>query len=93
MTRRRLTPPWCTKACSESLSHRFLRLTQCFWDGVPPFPETKCRGRNEARYPAVFTSDRSTSATLHAWATQPRGVYGGSASKISLIDPTHASDM
>src|SRR6185437_16505596 len=34
---------------------------------------------------------RSTSATLHACATQPRGRNGGSASKISLIDPTHAS--
>ena len=34
---------------------------------------------------------RRTSATLHAWATQPRGVNGGSASKISLIEPTHAS--
>ena len=36
-------------------------------------------------------SARSTSATLQACATQPRGVYGGSASKISLIEPTHAS--
>ena len=35
---------------------------------------------------AVFTQQRSTSATLHACATQPRGVNGGSASKISLID-------
>ena len=40
---------------------------------------------------AVLTQQRSTSATLHACATQPRGVYGSSASKISLIDPTHAS--
>src|SRR6185503_5393393 len=40
---------------------------------------------------AVFTQHRSTSATLHAWAMQPRGVKGGSASKISLIEPTHAS--
>src|SRR6266508_544331 len=42
---------------------------------------------------AVFTKVRSTSATLHACAMQPRGVYGGSASKISLIEPTHASLM
>ena len=34
---------------------------------------------------------RRTSATLHACATQPRGTYGGSASKISAIDPTQAS--
>ena len=36
-----------------------------------------------------FTSDqvRSTSATLHAWAMQPRGVWGGSPSKISLMVP------
>ncbi len=34
----------------------------------------------------------STSATLHACATHPRGVYGASASKISLIVPMHASD-
>ena len=40
---------------------------------------------------AVFSRIRRTSATLHACATHPRGIYGGSASKISLIDPTHAS--
>ena len=40
---------------------------------------------------AVFSRHRSTSATLHAWATQPRGVYGASASKISLTDPTQAA--
>ena len=40
---------------------------------------------------AVFSRQRSTSATLHACAMQPRGVYGGSASKISLIEPMHAS--
>ena len=39
----------------------------------------------------VFTQQRSTSATLQAWAMQPRGVYGASASKISLIEPMHAS--
>src|SRR5215472_1478976 len=42
-------------------------------------------------HPVVFAHERSTSATLHAWATQPRGVNGGSASKTSLIDPMHAS--
>ena len=42
-------------------------------------------------YPAVLTQQRSTSATLHAWAMQPRGVNGASASKISLIEPMHAS--
>src|SRR5690349_11903403 len=36
----------------------------------------------------VLASARSTSATLQAWETQPRGVYGGSASKISLIVPS-----
>ena len=36
-------------------------------------------------------SSGSTSATLQAWATQPRGVYGGSASKTSLIEPRQAS--
>ena len=40
---------------------------------------------------AVFTQQRSTSATLQACATHPRGVNGSSASNISLIDPTHAS--
>ena len=40
---------------------------------------------------AVFTRTRSTSATLQACATQPRGVNGGSASKISLIVPIAAS--
>jgi len=39
---------------------------------------------------AVFTQQRSASATLQAWAMHPRGVYGSSASKISLIVPTHA---
>src|SRR5438874_8736344 len=39
-------------------------------------------------YSAVLTQQRSTSATLQAWATQPRGVKGGSASKISLMEPT-----
>jgi len=34
---------------------------------------------------------RSTSATLQACATQPRDVNGGSASKISLIEPIVAS--
>ena len=37
----------------------------------------------------VFHQARRTSATLHACATQPRGVNGGSASKISLIVPIH----
>ena len=39
----------------------------------------------------VRTQERSTSATLHAWATQPRGVYGSTASKTSLIEPMQAS--
>ena len=34
---------------------------------------------------AVFTHPRSTSATLQAWATQPLGAQGSSASKTSLI--------
>src|SRR5271165_6939810 len=37
--------------------------------------------------PEVFIQQRSTSATLQAWAMQPRGVCGGSASKISLMVP------
>jgi hypothetical protein len=40
---------------------------------------------------AVFCKQRSTSATLQAWAMQPRGVNGGSASKTSLIEPIPAS--
>ena len=43
------------------------------------------------RQSAVFTQQRSISATLQAWATHPRGVKGGSASKISLMVPTQAS--
>src|SRR5215510_7190665 len=39
----------------------------------------------------VFTQHRSTSATLQACATQPRGVNGSSASKISLMEPIQAS--
>src|SRR4029434_323960 len=39
----------------------------------------------------VFTQHRSTSATLQACATQPRGVNGPSASKISLMEPIQAS--
>src|SRR5258706_8975904 len=36
------------------------------------------------------TSTRSNSATLHAWAMQPRGWWGGSPSKISEICPSPA---
>jgi|SRR6266853_3675905 len=39
----------------------------------------------------VLTQHRSTSATLQACATQPRGVNGSSASKISLMEPIQAS--
>src|SRR5438270_8093685 len=39
----------------------------------------------------VFTQARKTSATLQAWAMQPRGVNGGSASKISAIEPIQPS--
>ena len=42
-------------------------------------------------YDDVFIQQRSTSATLHACATQPRGVNGASASKTSLIEPRQAS--
>src|SRR5262249_38047813 len=38
-----------------------------------------------------FARIRSTSATPHAWATQPRCWNGGSASKISLMLPIHPS--
>src|SRR5437867_3673807 len=37
------------------------------------------------------TSARRTSATDQAWATQPRGVWGASASKISETWPRQAS--
>src|SRR6185503_12069410 len=40
---------------------------------------------------AVFTQQRRASATLHACAMQPRGVNGGSASKISAIVPSPKS--
>ena len=39
---------------------------------------------------AVFTQQRSTSATLHACATQPRDICGDSASNTSLIEPMQA---
>jgi hypothetical protein len=39
----------------------------------------------------VLTQLRRTSATLHAWAMQPRGINGASASKISLMEPIPAS--
>jgi hypothetical protein len=42
-------------------------------------------------YSPVLTQQRSTSATLQACAMHLRGVKGGSASKISLIEPTPAS--
>jgi len=35
---------------------------------------------------------RSASATLQAWAVQPRGRNGGSASKISLMVPLQAAE-
>src|SRR4029434_9673299 len=41
---------------------------------------------------SVFSHARSTSATLHACAIQPRGVNGSSESKISLIVPMPSSD-
>src|SRR5215471_17887629 len=40
---------------------------------------------------AVRTQARSTSATLQAWATQPRGVYGSTASNTSPMLPMQAS--
>src|SRR5262245_30991133 len=49
---------------------------------VPLAPESE---------PAVLAHVRSTSATLHDCAMQPRGVNGSMASNTSLIDPTHAS--
>ena len=52
-----------------------------------------CHGRapdRRRRTPASLTTRRASSATLHAWAMQPRGVNGASASKISLTEPTHA---
>src|SRR5271168_3222873 len=55
-------------------------------------PVTKCSTIPPARrHAAVFTQQRSTSPTLHACATHPRGAKGGSASKTSLMEPRHAS--
>ena len=57
------------------------------WPGIDVPCAASCDApRSASRGVAVLTQQRSTSATLHACATQPRGVYGGSASKISLID-------
>ncbi len=47
-----------------------------------------CQNALRNFHSAVFTQQRKTSATLHAWAMQPRGRKGGSASKISLMEPT-----
>ena len=41
---------------------------------------------------ALTTIARIASATLQAWATQPRGLNGASASKISLMVPRQASE-
>ena len=57
----------------------------------PELPEGEGARQATAAPVPHFTSIRSTSATLHACAMQPRGVNGGSASKISLIEPTQAS--
>ena len=37
---------------------------------------------------SVIRHARNTSATLHAWAVQPRGAKGASPSNISLMLPT-----
>jgi hypothetical protein len=67
----------CSKIRSVCLIHRFNR---------------RDTGRNfHSCATAVFSKQRSTSATLQAWAMQPRGVNGGSASKTSLIEPRPAS--
>jgi len=48
-------------------------------------------GAEAVAHSSVNRQQRSTSATVHACATQPRGAYGESASKISDIVPRHAS--
>jgi hypothetical protein len=48
--------------------------------------------QGQSAYPGrQRTQHRKSSATLHACAMQPRGVKGGSASKISLAEPIHPS--
>src|SRR3984893_18253921 len=59
---------------------------------LTPWSNLRDIGRNfHSCSTAVFSRQRSTSATLQAWAMQPRGVNGGSASKTSLIEPMPAS--
>jgi hypothetical protein len=48
-------------------------------------------GSDPRAWSSTAASERSSSATLQAWAMQPRGLCGGSASKISLTLPTPAS--
>ena len=48
-------------------------------------------GHWDSAVASVRSHARSTSATVHACAMQPRGVYGSSASKISLSVPMPAS--
>src|ERR1700689_5341881 len=61
-------------------------------DAEYPFPLTGGHFEGEAPLQRIRQSiqHRKTSATLQACAMHPRGVKGGSASKISLIDPTQA---
>src|SRR5689334_13078451 len=80
--------------------HRFVKFPESPSLALPSSPPSRCLGLMIVDYKtdffnpqsvAVFTHERSVSATLHAWAMQPRGVNGASASATSLIEPTHAS--
>src|SRR4029453_8148314 len=65
----------------------FRRRHQCFAAATKPpaaCPALAGAGSSCFRH-------RSTSATLHAWATQPRGACGSSAAKISLMLPKQCS--
>jgi hypothetical protein len=77
----RYGPPWLLEATARFDRHLSL---------VPPPIWRSWETPRPARGSA---SSRSTSATLQACAMHPRGRYGGSASNISLIDPTQASFM
>ena len=82
--RRKRLPHWGQRGAGASACQPNLpqRLHHLWWAAGPWEP---------VLFQLTFNQHRSTSATLHACAMQPRGVNGGSASKISLMDPRHAS--
>jgi hypothetical protein len=52
-----------------------------------------CKGHIGAMGLAVFFHTLSTCATVHAYAMQPRGVWGGSPFTISLRLPTPCASI